>query len=213
MMTTTDHAAIAAEINSAHSLAMSHANIAIDHAKRAGELLLQVKNALPHGDFLPWIAANIAVSERQAQRYIRAALGKPLPVRALANTTHVSDLCWLPKSPNMVLINFADGGSLHVQESADHRGFYFALYLTGDIETGGDANFTIKPIRADFVERVIFDLLPGKHTRDCSIAKLPWAYIETHDGDAVREYLEILLPKGYEHLRRNNQQIETEGLQ
>ena len=87
---------IATEINREHDLASLHANTAVAHAKRAGELLLQVKKSLRHGEFLPWAEANINVSPRQAQRYIRAALGKPIPVRAIAskeaNTTRVSYL-------------------------------------------------------------------------------------------------------------------------
>ena len=190
---------IAAEINSEHSLAMSHADIAIDHAKRVGGLLLQVKNSLPHGDFLPWVAANITVSERQAQRYIRAALGKPIPVRALANTTPVSDfLDWLPKSPCVALVDFDDGTLLEMQESADHRGFYYIAYVAGDLA------FTIKPMHSSFVEQVIFDWLPGKHTRDCSIRNLQWDFYDAPPY-CVREIIEPHLPDGYEHLRRNRQ--------
>lgn len=64
---------LAVEINEQHALAATHADLAVNYAKRAGVLLLQVKQSLPHGDFLPWIAANISVSERQAQRYINVA--------------------------------------------------------------------------------------------------------------------------------------------
>lgn len=188
---------IADEINREHSLAMNHADRAIDHAKRAGALLLQVKNSLPHGEFLPWLAANITVSVRQSQRYIRAALGKPMPVRAIANTTPVSDLDWLPKSPALALVNFDDGDLLEMQESADHRGFFFVACVSGDL------SFTIKPIHSSFVEQVIFDWLPGKHTRDCGIRNLQWEIIDDAPPYFVKDFIEPHLPEGYEHLRRN----------
>lgn len=189
---------IADEINREHSLAMSHADIAVDHAKRAGTLLLQVKNSLPHGEFLPWLASNIKVSERQAQRYIRAALGKPMPVRALANTTPVSDLEWLPKSPCMALAELGGGDYLKIQESADHRGFYYMFYFSG-----AALDFTIKPIHVSHAERAIFEWLPGKHTRDCAVRELPWDFIENAPPYYLRELIDPHLPEGYEHLRHN----------
>lgn len=83
---------IAAQINREHELANHHADQAIEHARRAGALLLQVKAELPHGAFLPWVAAHVHVSPRQAQRYMGAALGKPLPVRVIAKCDTVSHL-------------------------------------------------------------------------------------------------------------------------
>ena len=50
--------ATAAEINREHNLAVGFAAKAVEHARRAGELLLQVKASLPHGAFLPWVEAN-----------------------------------------------------------------------------------------------------------------------------------------------------------
>jgi len=83
--------ALASEINQAHANAVRHAGTAIDFAKHAGELLLQVKAELKHGEFIPWLAANCDVSDRQARRYMAAALGKPVPMRVLKTDT-VSDL-------------------------------------------------------------------------------------------------------------------------
>lgn len=82
----------AADINAAHADAVKHATSAIDYAKKAGELLLRVKQKLPHGAFGGWLEANCSVSERQAQRYMSAAQGKPVPVREIAKSDTVSDL-------------------------------------------------------------------------------------------------------------------------
>lgn len=70
---------IIAEINSEHALALNAANQAVTHGKRVGELLLQVKADLPHGEFGAWLAENVTVSERQAQRYMQAARELPAP--------------------------------------------------------------------------------------------------------------------------------------
>ena len=38
-----------------------------------GERLTAVKAALPHGAFVPWLAANLSITFRTAQRYMQAA--------------------------------------------------------------------------------------------------------------------------------------------
>lgn len=79
-----DLAACATEINRHHAAATRRADEAIQHAKEAGRLLLEIKASLPHGAFIPWVRENVRVSVRQAQRYVAAALGKPTPFRALS---------------------------------------------------------------------------------------------------------------------------------
>ena len=83
----------AADINHHHQQACLRAGEAINHAIEAGKLLIAVKQRLPHGEFGNWLEKNIQVTQRQAQRYIAAAQGKPVPVRAIAsNATPVSYL-------------------------------------------------------------------------------------------------------------------------
>lgn len=71
------------EINRLHLLAYASANDAIEHAKAAGLLLLEVKSKLKHGKFLHWVRDNSQVSLRQAQRYMAVAQGKTIPLRRL----------------------------------------------------------------------------------------------------------------------------------
>lgn len=73
----------AEEINRFHSLAFSKAEEAIDAAKNAGELLLEVKKSLQHGQLQRWIETNCQFSVRQAQRYMSVALNKDVPIQAL----------------------------------------------------------------------------------------------------------------------------------
>ena len=75
------------QINSHHKNATKHANDAVESAKAAGELLLHMKATLPHGTLTSWIKANLNVSDRQAQRYMAVAQGKPVPLRKLAGKT------------------------------------------------------------------------------------------------------------------------------
>jgi hypothetical protein len=75
------------QINTHHQNAIKQAQKAIESAKAAGELLLQVKASLPHGTFTSWIKDNLNVSDRQAQRYMAVAQGKPVPLRKLADKT------------------------------------------------------------------------------------------------------------------------------
>ena len=73
----------AQQINELHSMANSKAAEAIECAIQAGKLLIEVKKALKHGQFLRWVKSNLAVGLRQAQRYIAAAEGKCAPIRSL----------------------------------------------------------------------------------------------------------------------------------
>lgn len=72
-VTTASLADYAAVINDEHRAAYGCAQQAIEHARIAGEHLLKAKAALKHGEWLPWLAANVEVSESQAQRYMKVA--------------------------------------------------------------------------------------------------------------------------------------------
>lgn len=86
----------AAQIQAHHDAAHAAADKAIEHAKQAGALLLEVKASLPHGDFTKWVEVHLTVSQRQAQRYMAAAEGKTLPVRAIAPPVKNDTVSYLP---------------------------------------------------------------------------------------------------------------------
>lgn len=88
MSTTVISSALAIEINAEHLAAVGKARQALEHARRAGELLLQAKAAVGHGGWLPWLAANVKFSERTAQAYMRLAAGWD----QLAKSAVVADL-------------------------------------------------------------------------------------------------------------------------
>jgi hypothetical protein len=89
---------LAAQINHEHEECMSCAEEAIElmrrsveHAYKAGELLLQAKKRICHGAWKPWIKNNLAFSDRTAQNYMR--LAKKWPVLQ-ANPQRVAGLSY-----------------------------------------------------------------------------------------------------------------------
>jgi hypothetical protein len=64
---------LAERINAEHQHALTAARTALEHARRAGELLAEAKAACGHGRWLPWLEANVKFSERTAQAYMRVA--------------------------------------------------------------------------------------------------------------------------------------------
>lgn len=72
-----------AEIERLHALATTHADKAVDYAKQAGKLLLEVKQSLKHGEWLPWLEKAFQCRhgrprttwpQQMASRYWRARL-------------------------------------------------------------------------------------------------------------------------------------------
>ena len=72
---------LAVEINGEHALAMQHAGAAVSHGIKVGQLLLQAKETIAHGQWLPWLRANVLFSERTAQSYMRIAHKSPPEIR------------------------------------------------------------------------------------------------------------------------------------
>jgi Protein of unknown function (DUF3102) len=68
-------------INEAHIRAIEHAGKALGHAIACGEMLLEAKAKVPHGQWLPWLRKNITCGERSAQGYMRIAKRVPDPIR------------------------------------------------------------------------------------------------------------------------------------
>jgi hypothetical protein len=64
---------LAAKINAHHQHCVEAAGQALEHAKHAGELLTLAKDKVTHGDWLPWLKANVPFSEKTAQNYMRVA--------------------------------------------------------------------------------------------------------------------------------------------
>lgn len=60
-------------INKEHRLARESAETAVDHAIRCGQLLVEKKKSVPHGEWIPWIEEHCDFSHNRASRYMKAA--------------------------------------------------------------------------------------------------------------------------------------------
>lgn len=69
----TDLPTLAIEINGEIEAAERDARSAVEHARRAGKLLLEAKGRVAHGEWLPWLRAHCRAAERTAQAYMRLA--------------------------------------------------------------------------------------------------------------------------------------------
>ena len=62
---------LSTQINKEHELVLTHAVKALEHARKAGELLIQAKADCKHGEWGEWLDSNFHGSSRQAQRYMK----------------------------------------------------------------------------------------------------------------------------------------------
>jgi hypothetical protein len=77
-------AELAASINAEYAQAIAHRDLAVSHARVAmqralhvGQLLLEAKAQVRHGQWLPWLEHNTVVPYRTAANWMR--LGKNMP--------------------------------------------------------------------------------------------------------------------------------------
>lgn len=64
---------LAARIRDKHQAAAAALKNAVAHAISAGNLLLEAKKQMNHGEWLPWLQDNCDIPERTAQAYMRLA--------------------------------------------------------------------------------------------------------------------------------------------
>ena len=133
------------EIDRLHALATKTAGKAVKYAKQVGQMLLQIKKNLPHGEFGGWITANLSVSTRQAQRYIAAAEGKKTASMGSTSkgdsVSHLTDEDllfeaienpkWLPESGYWYMAVYKNAAFHIVPDINYPKGFFISkLYTT-----------------------------------------------------------------------------------
>jgi hypothetical protein len=64
---------LAARIRAEHEATSDALRSSAEHGMAAGDLLIEAKAKVPHGQWLPWLKDNCAMSERTAQIYMRLA--------------------------------------------------------------------------------------------------------------------------------------------
>ena len=86
---------LAARINAEHAEAVRSFRAPMEHGIKAGHLLIEAKEQLKHGEWLPWLEEHCAVNPRTAQLYMRLASNEEQIrnscgfAEALANLTKV----------------------------------------------------------------------------------------------------------------------------
>jgi hypothetical protein len=81
---------LAKRIDAEHRECERSLKAGLEHALKAGQLLLEAKATVGHGEWLSWLEKNCHVPERLAQKYMRVA--RELPKLDAANTPRVADL-------------------------------------------------------------------------------------------------------------------------
>jgi Protein of unknown function (DUF3102) len=90
-MTTTDLvisnslADLAARIKAEHEACTAAMQRSLQHAIAAGELLIEAKRQLKHGEWLPWLRDHCAMPERTARLYMRLASNRELIEQQIGN--------------------------------------------------------------------------------------------------------------------------------
>jgi hypothetical protein len=69
----------------------------LDEAREIGGLLIEAKAQVSHGEWLPWLAENVAISERTAQEWMRLAKADP---QAIEGADSIGDALEAIASPS-----------------------------------------------------------------------------------------------------------------
>jgi hypothetical protein len=82
---------LAARIRAFHEATVEGLRKSVTNGIAAGELLIEAKAQLQHGQWLPWLRDNVNISERTAQLYMRLAKNRT-EIEAQAKSATVADL-------------------------------------------------------------------------------------------------------------------------
>jgi hypothetical protein len=107
---------IAEEIRREVDAAEADFQSAVQHAIRAGELLIEAKAAVGHGNFGPWLKANFPGSRRTAERYMSFFQNR----HAVAHLRTVADAAEALTKPKPKFCEWA-GGEQSCDLPATHR--------------------------------------------------------------------------------------------
>ena len=123
-MTTKLLKSLAGRINDTHAAAAGASfRAGVQHAMEAGGLLIEAKEKVGHGEWLPWLRANCEFSERTAQAYMRVAKR----AGELEANPHVADLplreaLALLAAPQPQEPTVEGGGTIHRGHRSQDRG-------------------------------------------------------------------------------------------
>ena len=93
------YVSVANEVNEEHELFIGSMYGAVEHAIRAGELLIQEKSKHKHGEWLDWIEANCNFDRSTAAGYMRCAKNKDKLLSNVERVLHLRDAMKLLAEP------------------------------------------------------------------------------------------------------------------
>jgi len=64
---------LARKANAEHVRAEAAVGAALDHARKAGEYLIEAREIIPYGEWMAWLRQNCTFSERTARAYVQVA--------------------------------------------------------------------------------------------------------------------------------------------
>src|SRR5262245_41987185 len=110
---------LAVAVNNHHRAVLASAHGFIEHVRKAGSALIQVKRLCPHGAWMDWLAKHLVFSARTARVYMQIAAAWPaleaqakgstittiseaLQLIAAANTPGAGDRLWPAQAPQLL---------------------------------------------------------------------------------------------------------------
>jgi hypothetical protein len=79
---------LAARVRFEHEAAGVAMRRTVEHAMAAGDLLIEAKMQLKHGQWLPWLKENCAISDRTARLYMTLARGRTIIEAQIGNVAN-----------------------------------------------------------------------------------------------------------------------------
>lgn len=154
---------LAEEIAQAHAACRRSTLDALRHGVAAGHGLNEARRLVSHGDWVPWLKANVpGISVRTAQRYMAAAK------RAGKNdTVSLFTLRDLAK-PVRERVGFLDARRALILTPSTHPGFTFFTVVETDT---WDATGFLRPVRDDVIEMLIREFYEADMPRTVAVKR------------------------------------------
>jgi hypothetical protein len=85
-----------------------------------------------------------------------------------------------------------------IQESSVNQGCYYAAYMAYACSY---VDFLMRPINKNHLDRLIFKMLPGRHTENYEVKNLAWLIVDSELDYVFNEFIKPFLPDSHAHLR------------
>jgi hypothetical protein len=180
---------LAARIRAEHEAASAAFKDSVSHGIAAGEMLIEAKDQIAYGQWLPWLHEHCTIPERTAQLYMRLARKVPqlksatvadLTTRAAARLIakpRKQEAHYLPK-PGQARTGLLLHHGPHppeifqVMESTTYPGYYWIAHaqMFDGVDAGGVLTALKKPMAAEGIQPCLETMTRHAHR----IAEIKW---------------------------------------